>query len=195
MNRKTGRGNRLGLALTGAVLTILGGVGLARGLGTFSTDWAPAGTPVVDGNVQDFFARTSPWIWWALAALSLVVALLALRWLLVQGRTDRYDSVLLEGGPGGVTRVTADGVAHALAADVASGPAVLSADASLAGSPRQPEVRLRLVADEHTPMRAITDHLTRVAIPHLRAALERERVPTVARVSLEPARAPQRMVR
>jgi len=190
-----GRGNRLGLALTGLALMVLGGFALARGLGAFGLDWAPARTSVVDGNVQRFFAGASPWIWWALALLALIVALLALRWLFVQGRGRSVASLRLAAGPGGVTTVAAGGVTHAVAADVTASPAVLSAEAALAGSPERPEVRLRLVTDERTPMREIIEHLSRVAIPRMRDALERERVPAVARVSLEESRPPRRVTR
>ncbi|NUP01564.1 MAG: alkaline shock response membrane anchor protein AmaP, partial [Nonomuraea sp.] len=41
MNRKTGRGNRWGLALVGLILAVLGGLALARGL-------LGAATPIVD---------------------------------------------------------------------------------------------------------------------------------------------------
>ncbi|NRQ37220.1 alkaline shock response membrane anchor protein AmaP [Nonomuraea sp. NN258] len=192
MSRKTGRGNRWGLALVGLILTLLGALALARGLGAIPA--APAGTPMADGGLRSFFARTSPWIWWAVALVSIVVALLALRWLFAQGRRDTRGSLRLESGPGGVTEVSAGGMAHAVAADLESNPAVLSASADLAGTRRRPAVRLRVVADERAPMDELADHLARVAIPHMREALEVDHVPAVARVSLEPSPAPQRVV-
>ena len=195
MNRKTGRGNRWGLALVGLVLTLLGGSALARGLGAFPQDWAAARTTVVDGNVVGFFARNSPWIWWLAALVSLAVALLALRWLFVQGRRQTRRTLRVEDGPTGVTEVSAGGMAQAVAADVESSPAVLSADANLVGPQTRPEVRLRVVADESVPMGELSRHLSTVALPHMRDALDRDQVPAVARVSLEPAPSPHRAVR
>ncbi|MFC4112387.1 hypothetical protein [Nonomuraea zeae] len=195
MNRKTGRGNRWGLALVGLALMILGGASLARGLGAFSQNWAAARTTIVDANVVGFFARTSPWIWWALALVSVVVALLALRWLLVQGRRETHGPLRLESAPTGVTEVSAGGMANAVAADVESSPAVLSADADMVGGRGRPEVRLRLVADESVPMSELSRHLSAVTLPHMRDALDRDHVPAVARVSLEPSTAPHRVVR
>ncbi|SEM72381.1 hypothetical protein [Nonomuraea pusilla] len=193
MSDRTGRGNRWGLAVVGLVLAVLGGLTLARGLGGFSA--RAAGTPVVDAGVRSWFAANSPWIWWAVTAVALVVALLGLRWLFAQGRGEALGSYRIERGAAGVTDLSASGMAEAVAADVARSPAVLSADAGLAGRSGRPEVRLRVVADERWPMSELSEHLSRVALPHMRDALEADRVPAVARVSLEPSPAPQRVVR
>ncbi|GGS74662.1 hypothetical protein ACFFV7_06285 [Nonomuraea spiralis] len=188
MNRKTGRGNRWGLALVGLALAVLGGLTLARGL------LGPS-TPIVDGDTRAFFAVHSPLVWWAVAALSILVALLALRWLIAQGRRDARTRLRLENGPDGVTEIAAGGMAHAVAADVEASPAVLNADADLVGPRGRPEVRLRVAADEAAPMSELSGHLSRVTLPNLRDALDRDHVPAVARVSLEPSPATQRVVR
>ncbi|MER6506903.1 alkaline shock response membrane anchor protein AmaP [Nonomuraea sp. NPDC001636] len=188
MNRKTGRGNRWGLALVGLVLAVLGGLALARGL------LGPS-TPIVDAGVRGFFTRNSPPVWWAVAAVSVLVALLALRWLVAQGRRDARTRLRLEAGPDGVTEIAAGGMAHAVAADVEASPAVLNADADLVGPRGHPEVRLRVAADEAAPMSELSEHLSRVTLPNLRDALDRDHVPAVARVSLEPSPATQRVVR
>jgi hypothetical protein len=188
VNRKTGRGNRWGLALVGLVLLVLGALALVRGL------LGAGNTAIVDGGVRGFFARSSPMIWWIVAAVSAVVALLALRWLFVQGRMDTRGPLRLESGPGGVTEISASGMEHAVAADVESSPAVLSADADLVGTSGRPEVRLRVAADEAMPMDELRKHLAMVAMPHVRDALDKDHVPAVARVSLEPSPAPQRVV-
>ncbi|TMS00746.1 hypothetical protein [Nonomuraea basaltis] len=194
MSRRTSRGNRWGLALAGLALAILGGVALARGLGAFPQDSAAARTPIVDDGMRAFFALHGWWIWWAVAVASIVIALLGLRWLFAQGRWETRRVVRLEGGPTGVTELSAGGMAQAVAADVESCPAVLSADAGVAHSQGRPEVRLSLVADESVPMSELTWHLSTVTLPHLRDALDRDHVPAVARVSLEPSSAPHRVV-
>ncbi|GAA3231224.1 hypothetical protein [Nonomuraea helvata] len=192
MSRKTSRGNRWGLALVGLALTVLGGLALARGLGA----WGAARAPIVDGGVRGFFTRNGPGIWWLVALVSIAVALLSLRWLLVQGRREiAHGAVQLERSPTGITEVSAPGMAHAVAADVESSPVVLSAHADLVGPPNRPEVRLRVVTDESAPLGELGRHLSTVALPHMRDALDRDHVAAVARVSLEPSPARHRAVR
>ncbi|TDD09065.1 hypothetical protein E1292_10270 [Nonomuraea deserti] len=191
MSGKMGRVNRWGLALVGLVLTVLGGLALARGLGAFGT----AGTPVVDGGVRGFFARTSPWSWWVVAVVALAVALLALWWLLAQARAEPRGPLRVESGPTGVTEVSPGGMAQAVADDVVSGPSVLSAHADLVNARGSPSVRLRVVADESAPLHELSGHLSTVVLRHVRDALERDQVPAIARVSLEPSPSPHRVVR
>ncbi|MFD9942552.1 hypothetical protein ACFWYW_33755 [Nonomuraea sp. NPDC059023] len=184
MNRTTRRGNRLGLALVGLLLAVLGGAAVARSLALMPQNWAPAAEPLVNGPVREFFAFS--WAWWLLALGGIVLVVLGLRWLAVQARRSRLSSLRLDSGPDGVTEISASGVTEAVAAEAAESPAVLSASADLAGSPRRPEVRLRLVADERAPIDEIKEHLAGVAIPHMRQALETDQLPAVARVSLKP---------
>ncbi|MCK2212741.1 alkaline shock response membrane anchor protein AmaP [Actinomadura sp. ATCC 31491] len=191
MSRRTGRVNRWALALTGLVLAALGGTALARGLGAFGQD---PRAPIVSGEVRAFFARAGSGIWWAVALASIVLVLLALRWLFAQGRGEVPGVLRLDDGPDGVTEVSAGGVAQAVAADVEASPAVLSAHAGLVRSRGGPEVRLTVVADEAAPMSEVAGHLSGVALPHMRDALDRDQVPAVARVSLEPSPAPHRVV-
>ncbi|WP_326825184.1 hypothetical protein [Streptosporangium sp. NBC_01756] len=184
MDRKTPRGNRLGLLIVGLLLTVLGCLAVARGTGALSRIWGPAGEPLVNGPVRDTFTR-SPWLWWVVAGAGVVLALLGLRWLLVQGRHSRLGDMRLASGPGGFTDVHTGGVAAAMAADVSAHPAILGASAAMVGTDAHPAVRLRVVADETLPMEAIREQLDGVAIPRMRRALETEHIPAVAQVSLE----------
>ncbi|GAA3114716.1 hypothetical protein [Streptosporangium carneum] len=185
MDRKTVRGNRLGLLIMGLLLVLLGGYTLARGAHALPQTVAPGGEPLVNDPVRAAFARYDPWLWWAIAAAAVVLALFGLRWLLVQGRRDRLGDFRLESGSGGVTDVRTSTVANAVAGEVVAHPAVLSASASMVGTREHPAVRLRVVADENAPMSVIRERLGAYAIPHMRQALELEHVPAVARVSLE----------
>ncbi|MGW4422098.1 alkaline shock response membrane anchor protein AmaP [Streptosporangium sp. NPDC004631] len=194
MDRKTIRGNRLGLLIMGLLLTLLGGYTLARGAHAWPQNVAPGGEPLINDPVRAAFARYSPWLWWVIAAGAVVLALFGLRWLLVQGRRERLGDFRLESGSDGVTDVRADTVADAMADEVGAHPAVLSASASMIGTRAHPAVRLRVVTDENAPMSALREQLGDHAIPHMRQALEMETVPAVAQVSLEEPPRPRRTV-
>ncbi len=187
MDRKTRRGNRLGLLIMGLLLMLLGGYTLARGAHALPQSVAPGGEPLINDPVRAAFARYDPWLWWVIAAGAIILALFGLRWLLVQGRRDRMSDLRLESGAGGVTDISTATVAKAVANEVGAHPSIFSASASMVGTREHPGVRLRVVADENAPMSVIREQLGGHAIPHMRQALELENVPAVARVSLEEA--------
>ncbi|GAA2662253.1 hypothetical protein GCM10010412_035850 [Nonomuraea recticatena] len=191
----TGRANRIGLAVLGLVCLVCGGLALARGLRAFPQNWAPADEPLVNGPVREFFTRFSPWLWWALAVLAVGLALAGLRWLVAQSRHETMGEVRVEDGAEGQTTVTSAAVAKAAAAELTAVPSVTSATAALAGDHDHPKVRLRLAADERMPMSALREELSTVTVPHMRLALGADRLPTIVRVSLEPAAPPKRVVR
>ncbi|GAA5041942.1 hypothetical protein GCM10023259_011160 [Thermocatellispora tengchongensis] len=190
--RATARGNRLGLTLLGLVLLAGGGYALARGLGAFGA--LRAMERIAGPREIVFFAR-SPWIWWVIAAVALILALLALRWLLVQARRDAPTGLRLAEGPGGVTEVESSGVANALESDVTEHPAVLRARAAVTGTGAEPGVRLRMVADEEAPVDELRHHLGARAIPRMRESLEVEHLPAEVRLRLEPHRRKTRTLR
>ncbi|MFI6598004.1 hypothetical protein ACIBHX_17225 [Nonomuraea sp. NPDC050536] len=172
MNRRTARGNRIGLTVVGVLLVVLGVLGVLLWL------MAPLRQPVLLSQLRD------PMAWWGVAVVAAIVALLGLRWLVVQGRRATTGMIRLESGPTGVTNVSSNGITQAVAADVAASPAVLKASANLGESG---EVRLNLVADEQAPMGQVVAQLSDVAIPRMRSTLETEHLPAVAQVTLEHA--------
>ncbi|MEU4538807.1 hypothetical protein AB0G15_28555 [Streptosporangium sp. NPDC023825] len=187
MDDKTARGNRLGLLLVGLTLIILSALAIARGAGAFPQAVAPARSPLVDGSVRQPFATYNPWLWWVIAAAGIVLALFGLRWLLAQGRRNRLGGMRLESGPAGVTEVDTGSVTDAAAAEAGTHPAIINATADMIGTNAHPAVRMKVVVAEDAPMSAVREQLGGVVIPHMRQALETERMPAVARVSLEDA--------
>ncbi|WP_431903276.1 hypothetical protein [Nonomuraea sp. bgisy101] len=190
---RKGRANRAGLAVLGLLLVVTGGLVLARGLGAFPQDWAPASEPLVDQPVIDFFARFSPWIWWAFAVLAVLVALTGLRWLVEQGGTEAAKDISVGGGPDGQTTVVSQAVASAASAELSALSLVRTANATLAQDKELFRLRLRVAADDRVPISVLRHELTTVTVPHLQEALGADRLPTVARVDLERA-VPQKRV-
>src|SRR5690242_6734108 len=89
---RTARGNRVGLGLSGLVLLIAGAAIIARATGLIG----PAVDPVYSDTTAGWVHDQRPWLWLTIAAVGALVALLALRWLLVQLRSDRLSRLMLD---------------------------------------------------------------------------------------------------
>ncbi|MGW6130392.1 hypothetical protein ACWFNE_10235 [Cellulomonas sp. NPDC055163] len=156
------------LALLGLLLLAAGGAGLALSLGGFGTDLA--GSPVVPGTLRAFAAET-PWFWWAAAAACLLVALLGLRWLLLQLRTSTLTRLDLTTDPRDGITVLHTGALTAAVEDAATAiRGVHRADARL--------------HDQHGDRVHLAVALTELAdIADVRAELETRLVPDLRRAA------------
>lgn len=182
MDRRPAHLNRTGLILSGVVLTAAGGAGLARGLGAFGDGRASA--PVLTAGARRF-AEDNAWFWPAVAAAAVVLALLGLAWLLAQGRTGRLPGLALEPDAGaGTTRLSAKAIAGALEAEIGEYPGVQNVRARLLGSSRAPELWLNIAYGRDADPAELRGRVQDEAVPRLRAALERDSVPTVVRLRL-----------
>src|SRR6201995_2320358 len=93
--RRTGRGNRIALLLIGLALLLGGAVGLLRGLNVEPGWLGPPHALGIDKGTRHWGAA-QPWFWPTVAAVSVLVFLLALWWLLSQGQTRTLRRVALE---------------------------------------------------------------------------------------------------
>lgn len=88
MNPRVDTANRAMLSLLAVILLAAGGLGLALSFGAFGD----GNRPLLPEGMRRF-AQEQPWFWWAVAAVCLLLALLALRWLLAQLSTDRVGKL------------------------------------------------------------------------------------------------------
>lgn len=195
MTSRTARGNRIGLGVVGVLLLAAGGYALARSLGAFGREQADA--PVYSERTASWIHAQQPWIWITLAALGVIVALLALRWLLVQLRTERLGRIAMDTDLD--TALGADPDAHPDdAGDVAAGrttlptstltaaigqeidgyPGVRAVTVHVAGRPDRPELRLEVTIDSGADPARIRTRIVDEAIAHAKAALDTEFLPT-----------------
>ena len=184
MSRRIARGNRLGLVLVGLVLLIAATYTLLRGTGQLAG--MPANDPVVPASLREY-TKNVWWYWPAIAAGAGVVALLALRWLLVQLRTDRLNTLTLEADERGATHVDARALSAAVADEVASLPGVRHARATVADTGKGAELHLTVIADENTDV----DHLRIGALTSVidaRHALQGLTLPAVVDIRLRGGR-------
>ncbi|MUL39928.1 alkaline shock response membrane anchor protein AmaP [Streptomonospora sp. PA3] len=187
--RRTARGNRWGLALVGGVLVAAGAVALAVGAGLLGPEPAatelgawPSGTEVV-----------RIWLGYAVVAAAVLVGLPALRWMLVQGRTDSVRRVVVDPDGSGLTEMPSGAARGAFEGAVGEYAGVRRARARLTDSVHTPHVRLDLTVDEDADVPALWRRVHAEALEDLRTALELERLPAVIRLSMSaPPKNPRR---
>ncbi|QUX29257.1 hypothetical protein KGD83_01250 [Nocardiopsis akebiae] len=179
--RRTARGNRLGLFLTGLVLLIGGAAGLAVGGGLFGD--GPAAAPLT-GLEPVARALAWPWAPHTAAAVALVLTVLAVRWLLVQGRAYRPRRLLVGADTAaGRTEVSPSAAGEALVAQLSAHPRVVRGRARFTESAREPRLWLDLVLTEDADPVQVWHACRDEGVDSLRESLELERLPTVVRMS------------
>lgn len=180
MNR-TARGNRIGLAIVGLVLLVAGAAALVRGLDLMPGVLGEADAPVTEQRVRDF-AADQLWFWVLLAIVLILIALLALRWLAVQTRTDAVRNLRLEPDTRrGSTVMPAAAATGALEDDLANSPYLRRAQASLNGSATRPRLHLNLTMEPTAPPHAVRER-THEALDRYARAMENPQTPTVVKL-------------
>ncbi|MCY7365538.1 MAG: alkaline shock response membrane anchor protein AmaP [Frankiaceae bacterium] len=127
MGAHADRLNRVVLTLLGLLLLSLGVLGLLPALGVLGER---SDDLVLPRDVEDFVTNNAGWLWPLVALLLVLLALIALRWLVQQLRTDRVgDLDLTRDRANGETHLRASAVTDALTTAVEQMPGVESAAA------------------------------------------------------------------
>jgi hypothetical protein len=164
--------NRALLTLLSLLLLAAGAYALARGGDAFGADAAEE--PVLLETVRDFVGRNQNVFWPCVFVVSLIVALVALRWLLAQFRSPRLTELDLtrDGGTRGSTRLRAAGASQALADEVEDYFGVASASARLVEDGERPEVDLRVDVNDDADVPALRARIEEHALRRFCQALE-----------------------
>ncbi len=129
--RRADRVNRAVLTVIGLLLLAGGAVGLAYSLGAFGEDRARR--HLLSDQVHRFIRHNQTWFWIAVIVGCLILAALAVRWLLFQAKPQPtvgdFSYPLAEGE--GKTSVSARAVVDAVVADLSGEPGVRKAGARL----------------------------------------------------------------
>jgi len=187
MTRHTARVSRTGLAIIGLILLLGGGAVLARGLSASTSVLGSPHAPLLThGQAQ--YPVTNSWVWPVAAAASFLIALLALWWMVAQTRTGTVRRLPLEPDRAhGTTTLRADAATGAMTDELESHPGVRAADAHLHGAATAPGLRLGVTAENRADPGLVRAGIEDEALPHLRDALELDKIPTVARLQFSRA--------
>jgi hypothetical protein len=182
MTRHTARVSRTGLVIIGLILLLGAGAVLARGLNASSSVLGNPHAPVLtQGQLR--YPTKNGWVWPVVAAGSFVVAVLALWWMAAQTRTRAVRRLQLEPDRlHGTTTLRADAATGAITDELESHPGIRASDALLHGPAVTPSLRLAVTAENRTDPAVVRAGIETEALPHLRLALELDKIPTVLRL-------------
>jgi hypothetical protein len=185
MRRGTGadRANRVLLVIFG--LLAVGGGGWCLWLSLPRSGYADQ--PVLGTRLEDWVGRHEAAFWWSTGGAGLLVALLALVWLLAQGRTGRVGVVRVSWDPEiGGTTVAGAAVAQAVAGDadgvtdVVRARASVRADSEVDGGHR---IVMVLTVGDRADFRTVCRELENTVLPRARQALARDALPATVHLT------------
>jgi hypothetical protein len=172
MRRGPDRLNRALLVLLSLLLIGAGAYGLARSYEAFGAE--AADEELLLEPVREFVGgRRQSWFWAGVFLLCLLVAYIALRWLLAQFRSPKLTELdLTDDGSRGTTRLRAAGASLALATDIEEYLEVSSASARLVEDGERPEVDLRVDVHDDADVPALRRRIEEHALRRFCQALE-----------------------
>jgi hypothetical protein len=187
MTRHTARVSRTGLMIIGLILLLGAGAVLARSLNASAAVLGHPHAALLTHGQARYPAKNS-WVWPVAAAASFLIAALALWWMAAQTRIKAVRRIPLEPDRlHGTTTLRADAATGAMTDELRSHPNIRAASALLHGSATTPGLRLGVVAENRADPVLVRAGVEDAALPHLRSALELDKIPTV--LSLQFSRA------
>jgi hypothetical protein len=181
MRQTASRLNRTWLTILGVLLLLVGAAGVLLStaqagplLRSAGAGWTP---PQPDRHLfgsATASALTLTWVVLLTALVAVVVGLLGLLWLLAQiPRSNQAKPFRLhDDARTGLTRVDAGVLTRAVEAQVKGLPGVSGASAVLRGSASQPDLTLRVTAEERTDVAALLERLHHQVAADLGEALD-----------------------
>ena len=183
--------NRVVLTVLGLLLLAAGGLGLALSVGAFGARRPTS--PVLPQEVSTF-PEGRPWFWWAVAGVLLLIAVLALLWLLTQLKTDRTTRLDRTTSPrDGYTTLHASALTDAVEDEALGITGVTSASANV-HEHRGHRVSLRVELADSADIGEVRTRLENEVVAHLREGVGDPRFPVTIELRPGASKTPQRSV-
>jgi hypothetical protein len=166
------RTNRIMLTLFGLLLLFTGVAGLVTSVGGFGKTFSHRA--LFENRVSRWIGDHGHWLWPLAGILGLVVALLALRWLvalLFSG--DRAGDLYIktEDRRAGRTTLRPGALSDAISTEIESYRGVDTAKARVLGDPGDPHLAIAVTANADANVAALRHRLETGALSHARQAL------------------------
>ncbi len=186
------RTNRVMLLLLAVLMIAVGAGAGAASIGVYGT--GTRHSTLMDNPVGRFFGAQGDWLWPVIAAAAVILALLALRWLLtLLFSTDRTrDLPILPASSGGQTVLVARALTEAVAEEIESYQGVDSASARLIGEPADPKLVVAVDLEATADIAALRRRIETGALTHARTAVGNPALPAQLDLAVS-ARRPARV--
>jgi hypothetical protein len=185
----TRRTNRIGLTLLGLILTAIGVLTLLTGFGVLGRDRADS--PVLIPEAARFAADTA-WFWPVVAAAGVLLALLALRWLAIQLRSNHLGDIAVEDDRRrGETILSPSALTSALDTEIESYHGVANATSSLRDHRGRTLLLIKVRLDGRVDLAQLRDRFETEAVANARQALDDPDLPARIEIALTPRRVRQ----
>ena len=170
------RTNRTALIVFGSLVLLAGAAAMLTSVGVFSNAFSKHA--LFANQVSTYIGKNGAWVWPAAAAVCLLIALAALRWILVLlVSTDRAGDITLPGAKDhGTTKLPPAALTGALAGEVESYHGVDSVSSRIIGDAASPVV-LSVTATPTADLPALHRRLESEALAHARQALGKQDLP------------------
>lgn len=171
------RTNRIALLVLAVLLIAVGADAGSASLGVFGD--TTRHSTLFANPTGKFFGSNGDWLWPVMAVAALILALLALRWLIaLLFSTDRSgDLPLPASGPTGRTTLTAGALTRAVTEEIDGYRGVSSARARLIGDPEDPELVVTVTAEQSADMAELRQRIETGALTHARMSTGNPELP------------------
>lgn len=182
------RTNRTVMLLFAVLLIAVGLDAGAASIGGYGT--GTAHSHLMDNPTGHFIGAHGVWLWPVAAVAALIVALIALRWLLaLLFSTDRSGDLLIRSGSGaGRTTLASGALTDAVAEEIEGYRGVNSARARLIGDREDPELVVTAGLEETADFTALRQRIETEALTHARQALGDMALPTQLELTISTKR-------
>ncbi len=182
MTSRVDRINRVLLVLLGLPCLAGGIVVLLLSYRAFGT--STARQPLLRPATRGFADRNSGWFWLAVAIGTLIIALLALRWLLAQLTVARVGALEVDDHPLGQTSVSTGGLSEAVKEEVQAYHGVDHASAHFYEASSRPQLRLDVALLPTADPGAVRTRLKSEALAHVLQATGRKDLTSLVRLQI-----------
>ena len=171
------RTNRFALTLFGLLILIIGAAAMAASVGLFGKKLEKH--TLFANQASSYIGRHGLWVWIAAAAVCLVIALLALRWIVVLlVSTDRAGDIPIPvANRDGTTILQPAALTGALTREISTYHGVDATRSRIIGDPKAPHIILEVTARQATSLHDLQQRIETEAITHTRQALGNDHLP------------------